>query len=60
MRFSAYDNLVFTVFMDSTSVNLRMYNVKEKSLLRNDKEISIPLWQWSETRGASPRHREGV
>ncbi|MBI3596433.1 MAG: hypothetical protein HY203_04690 [Nitrospirae bacterium] len=59
-RFNVHDNLGFTVIMDSTSVDLRMYDVKEKSLLRNDKEISIPPWQWSEGRGASSRHLEGV
>jgi hypothetical protein len=59
-RFNAYDNLVFTVTMDSTSVDLRAYDVKEKSLLRNDKEISIAPREWSEARGASSRHLEGV
>jgi hypothetical protein len=34
--------------------------VKEKSLLRNDKEISITPWRWSEARGSSSRHLEGV
>lgn len=59
-RFNVYDNLVFTVIMESESVDLRTYAVNEKSLLRNDKEISITPWQWSEARGASSRHLEGV
>jgi hypothetical protein len=59
-RFHVHDNLVFTVIMESESVDLRTYAVKEKSLLRNDKEISITPWQWSEARGASSRHLEGV
>jgi hypothetical protein len=59
-RYSAYDNLVYTVIMDSESVDLRAYDVKEKSLLRNDKEISNTAWQWSEARGSSARHLEGV
>jgi len=59
-RFNAYDNLVFTVTMDSESVDLRTYNVKGKSLLRNDKEISIAPRQWSEARGVSSRHLEGL
>lgn len=59
-RYSAYDNLVFTVIMDSESVDLRTYDVKEKSMLRNDKEISNMPWQWSEARDSSARHLEGV
>ncbi|MBI3610502.1 MAG: hypothetical protein HY204_07360 [Nitrospirae bacterium] len=59
-RFNVYDNLIFTVIMESESVDLRTYAVKEKSLLRNDKEISITPWQWSEARGSSSRHLEGV
>jgi len=59
-RYGAYDNLVFTVIMDSDSVDLRAYDIKEKSLLRNDKEISNTAWQWSEARGSSARHLKGV
>lgn len=59
-RFNLYSDLVFTVTMESGSVDLRTYNVKEKSLLRNDKEISITPWQWSEARGSTSRHLEGV
>jgi hypothetical protein len=59
-RFNIPSDLVFTVIMDSASVDLRTYDVKEKSLLRNDKEISITPWQWSEARGFSSRHLEGV
>jgi hypothetical protein len=59
-RFNVYDNLVFTVIMDSGSVDLRTYNVKEQSWLRNDKKINITPWRWSEARGSSSRHLEGV
>jgi hypothetical protein len=59
-RFNVHGSLVFTVVMNSDSVDLRAHAVRDKSLLRNDKAISVAPWQWSEARGSSSRHLEGV
>ena len=59
-RFNIHEDLIFTVIVESDSFDLRSYAVKERSLLRNDKGISIAPWQWSEARGSSSRHLEGV
>ena len=59
-KFGFLHDFVFTIILDSASVDLRTYLVKENSVLRNDKGVEVIPWQWLEGRGSSSRHLEGV
>jgi len=59
-KFGFQHDLVFTIILDSTSVDLRTYPVKESGVLRNDKGVEVIPWHWLEGRGSSSRHLEGV
>lgn len=59
-KFDFHSDLIFTVVMESASVDLRGYRVMEKSLLRNDKGTEVLPWQWLEGKSFSARHLEGV
>ena len=59
-RFNFHRDLIFTLILDSEVTDLRTIDIRVKSLLRNDKGTSVGPWQWSEARGASSRHLEGV
>ncbi len=59
-RFRVHRDLVFTVSVDSTEVDLQTYQLRENSTLRNDKGDEVKPWRWEEARGSSSRHMEGV
>jgi hypothetical protein len=59
-KFGFQHDLVFTIILDSTSVDLRAYSLKENSMLRNDKGVEVVPWHWLEASGSSSRHLEGV
>lgn len=59
-KFGFMHDLVFTVILDSASLDLRTYPAKENGLLRNDKGVEVVPWHWLEGRGSSARHLEGV
>jgi hypothetical protein len=58
-KFGFQHDFVFTLILDSTSMDLRSYPVKENSLLRNDKGVEVIPWHWLEASGSSSRHLEG-
>jgi len=59
-KFGFMHDLVFTIILDSTSIDLRAYPVKESSVLRNDKGVEVVAEHWLEGRGSTPQHMEGV
>jgi hypothetical protein len=59
-KFGFLHDFVFTIILDSSSVDLRSYLMKENALLRNDKGVEVSPWHWLEGRGSSSRHIEGV
>lgn len=59
-RFNVHSELVFTVIMDSETVDLEMVPFIESSLLRNDKGYEVRPVRWSEGMAPSPRRREGL
>jgi hypothetical protein len=59
-KFGFQHDLVFTLLLDSRSLDLRAYSMKENSVLRNDKGVEVVPWHWLEASGSSSRHLEGV
>jgi hypothetical protein len=59
-KFGFLHDFVFTIILDSTSIDLRAYSVKENSILRNDKGVEVVALHWLEGSGSTPRHVEGV
>src|SRR3972149_5754709 len=59
-KFGFLHDFVFTVILDSESVDLRAHGIKENSRLRNDKGTEVLSWHWVEGRDSSSRHLEGV
>lgn len=58
-KFNFHSDFIFTLVLDSASLDLRPYPVKETSVLRNDKGVEVIPWRWLEARSSS-QHREGI
>lgn len=59
-KFDFHGSVVFTIVLDSASIDLETYQVKERSLLRNDKGMQVAPSRWLPGVRSSSRHVEGV
>jgi hypothetical protein len=59
-KFDFHGNVVFTIILESASLDLDTYQVKERSLLRNDKGMTVAPSRWLPGIRSSSRHVEGV
>jgi hypothetical protein len=59
-KFDFHGSVVFTIVLDSVSIDLEAYPVKERTLLRNDKGMQVAPSRWLPGVHSSSHHVEGV